>query len=363
MGTVGTFLITALIFGILIFVHELGHFIACRIFGVKVNEFAIGMGPKILSKRSKKSGTVYSLRLFPIGGFNSIEDGLEEFTDENGKTSVRVKEVMPEDAFPTKAVWKRIIIIAAGAIMNFLLGFIIMTVIVIGTKYYGSTTLAYFVDENNPEAKIEEFQGLKRGDQVIKVGNRYVHTDEEFVYSIFANGDEPVDIVVKRGGEKVTVPSVKFPTKEEQGITYGVVNFKVYTEEKNFANTVKRAFFGSVNAITQVTDSLKGMITGKYGLQHISGPIGVGEAIGQAAKFGLNSVLNIAVVLSMNLGVFNLLPFPGLDGGKLIFLAIEGIIRRPIPRKIEETATFIGITALMALIVLVAFKDVFALLL
>ncbi len=359
MGAVGVFLITVLVFGVMILIHELGHFIACRIFGVKVNEFAVGMGPKLLSHQSKKSGTVYSLRAFPIGGFNSIEDGTEEITDEHGNTVMVQKETVPEDAFPAKPVWQRMIIIGAGAFMNLLLGFIIMTVVVIGTEKYGSTTIAHFVDENG--AEMSEYNGLKAGDEVLKVGNRRVHTGDEFIYAIFADGAKPLDFTVLRDGKKTVVKDVSLPTQEEQGITFGVINFRIYTEEKNFPNTVKQAFFGATNAITQVFDSLKGMVTGKYGLQHMSGPIGVGEVIGQAASVGLNSLLSITVLLTMNLGIFNLLPIPGLDGGKLVFLIAEAIIRKPIPRKIEERATVVGITLLMALVVVVAFKDVFVL--
>lgn len=359
MGAIGVFLLTVLVFGVMILVHELGHFIACRIFGVKVNEFAIGMGPKLFSRQSKKSGTVYSLRALPIGGFNNIEDGMEESVDENGKTVMVPKAVIPEDAYPSKPVWQRMIIIVAGAFMNLLLGFIIMTVVVIGTEKYGSTKIAYFVDDSG--AALTEYQGLMSGDEVVKVGKRRVHTGDEFVYAIFADGAKPIDFRVIRDGKEITVKDVAFPTQEQEGITFGVINFKIYTEEKKFVNTVKQSFFGATNAITQVFDSLIGMVTGKYGLQHMSGPIGVGEVIGEAASVGLNSLLSITVVLTMNLGIFNLLPIPGLDGGKLIFLIIEAIIRRPIPRKVEEITTVVGISLLMSLVVIVAFKDVFML--
>jgi regulator of sigma E protease len=201
------------------------------------------------------------------------------------------------------------------------------------------------------------------GDEVIEVGKKNVHTGDELVYAIFADGADPVDVTVVRNGMEMTVKNVKFPTQEKDGITFGIINFRIYTEEKNFVNTVKQSFFGSINAITQVFDSIVGMITGKYGLQHISSPIGVGEVIGQAAKIGLNSLLSITVVLTMNLGIFNLIPIPGLDGGKLVFLAIEGIMRKPVPRNVEEKATVIGITVLMALVIVVAFKDVFMLIL
>lgn len=359
MNAFGVFLITVVVFGVMILVHELGHFIACRIFGVRVNEFAVGMGPKLISKRSSKSGTLYSIRVLPIGGFNSIEDGTEEKIDENGNTVIVPKTVISDDAFPSKPLWQRMIIIVAGAIMNLILGFVIMAVVVIGTEKYGSTKIAYFVD--NDGEQLNEYQGLNSGDEVLKVGRRHIHTGDELIYAIFADGDKAVDFKVRRNGEVLTVKGVSFPTNENEGITYGVINFKIYTEEKNFVNTVKQSFYGAVNAITQVVDSLVGMVTGKYGLKHISGPIGVGEVIGQAASVGFISLLSITVVLTMNLGIFNLLPIPGLDGGKLVFLIIEGIIRKPIPRKVEETATVIGISVLMVTVAVVAFKDVFVL--
>ena len=363
MEAVKVFLITVLVFGVLIFVHELGHFIACRIFGIRVNEFAIGMGPKLISRQSKRSGTVYSVRVLPIGGFNNIEDGTIETVDDEGREILYhpPKEELPEYAFNARPVWQRIIVIISGALMNLILGVIIMSVIVIGTEKYGSTTVAYFVDAETG-AETQEFSGLMAGDKVLKVGSRRVFTGDELVYSIFYKGAEPVDVTVKRNGEKIVVPDVSFPTSEQDGIVYGVINFRIYSEEKNFVNTVKQSFFGSINVVTQVFDSLAGMITGKYGLKHISGPIGVGEVIGEAAKLGFRSVLSITVMLSMNLGIFNLLPIPGLDGGKLVFLIAEAIMRKPLPRKIEENATVVGMTLLMALVIVVAFEDVFAML-
>ena len=353
--------ITVLVFGVLIFVHELGHFIACRIFGIRVNEFAIGMGPKLLSRQSKKSGTVYSVRAFPIGGFNNIEYGSVETTDAEGNEILYhpPREELPDYALGAKPVWQRMIVMVAGALMNLILGLIIMTVIVISTEKYGSTTVAYFLDTETGE-QIQEYSGLMAGDKIVKVGGRRVFTGDELVYSIFAKGADPVDVTVIRDGNKKMIEDVSFPTQEKQGITFGIINFRIYSEEKNFVNTVKQSFFGSVNVVTQVVDSLVGIFTGKYGLEHMSGPIGVGEVIGQAAKYGLRSVMTITVMLSMNLGVFNLLPVPGLDGGKIVFLIIEWIRRKPIPTKIEENATIVGITLLFALGIVIAFKDTFA---
>ena len=379
MEAVKVFVLTVIVFGVLIFVHELGHFLACRIFGVKVNEFAIGMGPKLISFKGKKSSTVYSIRVLPIGGFNNIEEEIpgqksgkesgeedihgEAFpfgNPESDTTAVTAEIKKGQYAFSSRPVWQRMIIIVAGAAMNLLLGFLLMTIVVLRTDNYASTTIYSFYDVESG-AEISEFSGLKSGDEILKVGKRRVHTGDELVYAVFADGAQNLDITVLRDGQKIVIEDVTFPTGNEAGIIYGIRNFIVYAEEKNFVNTVKQAYFGSISSMTQVFDSLKGLITGKYGIQHISGPIGIGEVIGQAAKLGIDSLLMISVLLSMNLGIFNLLPIPGLDGGKFVFLAIEGIRRKPLPRQIEENATMVGMMLLFALIIVVAFKDIFTL--
>ena len=371
-----TVLLTVLIFGILIFVHELGHFLACRIFGVRVNEFAIGMGPKLFSVKSEKSGTVYSLRVLPIGGFNNIEDGSKD-GDEDGEgdseqIAYEAEAPLPPDSFLAKSVWKRMIIILAGSFMNLLLGFIIMAVVVLQKDAYASTTFSAFYDPAEMDRFASEgldmkdfqysaeYKGLKVGDKVIKVGGRRVFTGEDIAYNVFQLGGGEADFTVLRDGKKIVVDNVQFPTAEAEGITFGRTNFYVRPEDKNFVNTVKQAFFGGINYIVQVYDSIVGMVTGKYGIQHMSGPIGVGEVIGQAAGLGFAALLSITVLLAMNLGVFNLLPIPGLDGGKFIFLLIEAIIRRPLPKKVEEYATMVGMFLLFGLVFIVMFKDIFA---
>ena len=380
MEAVKVFVLTVIVFGVLIFVHELGHFLACRIFGVKVNEFAIGMGPKLVSVKGKKSSTVYSIRALPIGGFNNIEEEIpgqrenageedrdrtspeyDKYQHEYGTSdSGGVNAAWGEYTFSSRPVWQRMIIIVAGAAMNLLLGLLLMTVVVLRTENYYSTVIYSFYDTETGE-EISEYSGLKSGDEIIKVGRRRVHTGDELFYAIFADGAQNIDITVIRDGERIVIEDVTFPTGNEAGIVFGIRNFTPCTEKKNFVNTVKQAFFGSISSMTQVFDSIKGLITGKYGIQHISGPIGVGEVIGEAAKLGLDSVLMISVLISMNLGIFNLLPIPGLDGGKFVFLAIEGIRRKPLPRQIEENATLVGMMLLFSLIIIVTFKDIFTL--
>ena len=244
MQFIGYLVIIIFVFGILIFVHELGHFLTARACGVTVKEFAIGMGPKVFSKKSKKNSTVYSLRLFPIGGFVSMEneDGLDENTDLND-----------ENAFCNKSIPKKMLITIAGAAMNLILGFIIMLVVVFMSKQIGSTVVAGF-SEN---AVSNEW--LCEQDEIIKVGNTRVHTWNEVTYEIMNQGHEPVDITVKRNGEKIKLEGVQFPKFNDGSVTFGDFDFTVYAEPKSFPNLIKHAFFRSASTVKMVVDSFVGM--------------------------------------------------------------------------------------------------------
>ena len=349
MGTFKVFLITVVVFGVLIFVHELGHFIAARIFGVRINEFAIGMGPKIFSYKGKKSGTLYSLRLLPIGGYNSMEG-------EDGEVSGEEKS---EGSFCCKPVWQRMIIIVSGALMNILLGFVIMSIIVLNTKQYASNVIDVFVKTEGMTEYPTEYGELKSGDRIVKINGDRVHIADEVSYAIFYEGGVPVDVTVIRDGMKMVIENVQFPTAESGGVVYGVRNFYFKVEPKTFASTVKHTFYGSINSMVQIFDSIKGIASGKYGIEGVSGPIGVGEALGEAAKISYTALLTFVVLLAMNLGIFNLLPIPALDGGRLVFLIIEAIRRKPLPKNVEATVNGVGMMVLLGIVVIVAFKDIF----
>lgn len=343
LGFIGYFLIILLVFGVLIFIHELGHFLTARACGVTVKEFAIGMGPKIFSWNSKKHGTKYALRLLPIGGFVSMEneDGLDEDTD-------------PADpgAFCNKSVPKRMLITIAGAAMNLLLGFLIMMVVVFATKNLGSTTIARFADNATSSEK------LMVDDEILKVENTRVHTWNELAYEIMNTGYEPVDITLKRDGEKIVIQDVVFSTFEDSGATFGQYDFLPYAEEANFLNLAKHSFFRSVSTVKMVLDSVKGLLTGRFGMDAVSGPVGVVGVVQEVSQQGFMSFLYIISVLTINLGVFNLIPFPALDGGRFLFLAIEGVRGKPIDRKIEAYINFVGIIILFAFMIFVCFKDI-----
>lgn len=334
-------LIMILVFGVLVFIHEFGHFITARLCGVAVKEFAIGMGPTIFSWHSKKHETKYGLRLLPIGGFVSMVGEDEESSEEG--------------AFCNKSIWKRMAIVLAGPVMNLLLGFLLMTILVFSQGTLASTTIAKF-DENAVSQ-----QKLEVGDEVLKVDGTRVHTGDEMVYEIMNKGYQPIDILVLRDGEKILVEDVEFPSMEDSGAVFGNYDFIPYAEQRTVPNLLKHAFFRSVSNVKMVYDSLAGLVTGRFGMDAVSGPVGVAEVVGDAAKNGLQSLLFIVTVLSVNLGVFNLIPFPALDGGRFLFLMIEAIRKKPINRNVEAAINFFGIMILFAFMILVTVKDVFKL--
>ena len=324
----------------MILVHELGHFLTARLFNTTVNEFAIGMGPKLISKRSKKSGIVYSVRAFPIGGFVSMVGEDEESDDVN--------------ALNRKPVWQRMVITVAGAAMNLIIGFILMTVVVITSTSIGGTTILRFAEDN----ALSEQSGLMIGDEIVKVGDTRVHIASELAYEIMRNGVEPLDITVRRDGEIVEIKDVQFPTIIEQGIQFGMTDFIVLAEEKTFANVIEQSFYRSISTVKMIWQSLIDLITGRYGLEQMSGPVGITAVVSEVAKSSFTDYLYLVVVITINLGIFNLLPLPALDGGRLIFQIIELIRRRPVKPEFEGYVHFIGIVLLMLLMVVITFKDV-----
>ena len=399
-------LIAILLFGLLIFVHELGHFLVARWCGVQINEFAIGMGPKIFSKVSKKTGTRYSLRAFPIGGYVSMlgEDESPEsrkykdqkpekkpfssfvtetvpVDDEDApvdETNTEISEPGEEDeaqtpekdpdprSYANKKVWQRILICLAGPAVNILLGFICMTVVVIMTKAYASNVIAKFSEEgatSNIETVFEDGtrgDALKEGDRVIKVGNTSVHTGNELVYEIMYKGIKPLNLTVIRDGNRVLLHNVVFPTytDEESGTVFAEYDFYVMAEEKNVGNTLKHGFWQSVSTVKMVLDSIGGLFTGRIGIKAVSGPVGITKTIADAASTSFMNVFYLFTVITINLGVMNLLPVPALDGSKLVFLAIEGIRGKPVKKEVEGYIHLAGMAVLIVFMIFITVKDV-----
>ena len=339
----GYILCAILAFGVLILIHELGHFLCARACGVEVKEFAIGMGPRLGGWKSKKYGTQYSLRALPIGGYVSMLGEDEESDSEN--------------SFGKKSVWARIAIVLSGPVMNVLLGFLVVILMVsLSGGLYSNE--AYYPQE---DVMMSEANGLQDGDRIVAVGKTPVHTRFEVVYEIARKGVEPIDITVIRDGKKVAVENVIFPTYENSGVLFGAVDFYAGEDQFNVGNILKHSFFRSVSTVKTVIDSFLDLVKGRYGLDAVSGPVGVTEIIVDAAASGFVDFLYIISVITINLGIFNLFPIPALDGGRLIFLLIEAVTRRPVNPKVEGYVHAVGMILLLGLFVVVTFKDVLGL--
>ncbi|MBQ6708042.1 MAG: site-2 protease family protein [Clostridia bacterium] len=338
-------LLAILFFGIIIFVHELGHFIFAKLFKVKVNEFSMGMGPKLFSFGKKE--TKYSLRLFPIGGYVSMEGEDEDSEDDR--------------AFGKKKVWQRFIIVAAGAVMNLILGFIVATILMSMQNLIGTTTIAGF----DKDSVLKDT--FKPGDRIVEINDKraYSHYDLSFLMS--RDDDGVFDFVIEREGEKKELKNVKFRTTENEEAPQKisiVFDFIIYGEKPGVLNSIKYGFLTTLSLGRMVWLSLFDLVTGQYGLSDLSGPIGTMDFIASAAqeaKADLSPVLMIMALITVNIGLFNLLPIPALDGGRLFFMLIEIIIRRPINPKYERWIHAAGMILLLLFMAVISFNDIWKL--
>lgn len=336
-------IIGILLFEAIVFIHEFGHFITAKKSGVKVNEFAIGMGPKIL--KHQKGETLYSLRLFPIGGFCAME-GEDQNSDD-------------ERAFINKPVWKKIIIVAAGAIMNIILGFILMMITLAPNENFASTKIAVFAD------KSVSSQTLKVGDELKKVNGYDILTSGDISFALATATSNEMPMTIIRDGKSQDI-NVKFGTVEKDGKDLIQIDFKVEPIKNNFGTLISQTFKSTVSVVKMVWASLFGLITGQFGFNELAGPIGMTDAISQAAAAGLqssfwdglNNLIYIMTIITVNLGVVNLLPLPALDGGRLVFLIIEAIRRKRINPEVEGYIHGAGLVLLMLFMVIVSINDV-----
>lgn len=349
MNPILTALIAILVFGFLIFIHEFGHYIFARIFGVAIKEFSIGMGPKLVWYDSKKTGITYKVCALPIGGYVAMEG-------EDGESS-------NPNSFDKKPAWQRFIVTSAGAAINIVFGFLAMIILAAMVNINDTTVRVFAPSELTGYEISSEESGLMVGDRIIKVGDKKVSVYDELSYEIMRQGYEPIDITVIRNGEELTLPDVVFPTATESEQTFGMVDFGVNKKEKTLLSVLGYSFEKSVLTVRMCWESLFDLISGRYSLGAVSGPIGISSAIGTAASYGIPSLLNIVVLISINLGVMNLLPIPALDGGRLISILFEMITRKKVPQKIEAAINAVGLMLLLGLSVLVMVKDVFQLIL
>ena len=340
-GKIWPILFAVVFFGIIIASHELGHFALAKLFDVRVNEFAIGMGPKIWKK--KKGETEYSLRLFPIGGFCAMEGEDGESDDDR--------------AFYKKKVWQRILIVAAGAIVNLILGVLIVMVMLTQQDLIGTPQINQFY-ENAATQRC----GLEAKDEILKINGRHVYSQYDLGFLLSRDKDNSVDFIVRRGGEQVAVNGVKFDVRtEEDGSETMIYDFIIVGVEPTFFHVLKYGARESLSMARIVWVSLFDLITGRFGFKDLSGPIGTVAIISEVtkeSKTDLTPILTILALISINIGIFNLLPIPALDGGRLFFLFIEAIFRKPVNRKYEGWIHAVGLVLLMAMMLAISFSDI-----
>ncbi len=348
-------LIALLVFGLLIFIHEAGHFFVAKKCGVGILEFSIGMGPKLLSRKGK-DGTVYSLRLLPIGGFVSMygedEDVSVPSDPKDGEGEPEAPAFPPEAAFSAQKTWKKILITVAGAVVNLIFGFVLMVVLTATQTTFGSNVVA----EVTPVVGQVTKDTLQVGDEILSVNGHGVHIGQDLFYRLLLEGTGEMEIEVKRNGEKQLL-YVTFPTDAENP-GFAQLNFKIYAEKRSFPVVMKQAYYSCVSTVTVVIESLTGLVTGRFGVSDMSGPVGITGELGKAATYGLSSLLSMVVMISVNLGVFNLLPIPALDGGRLLFLLIELIRRKPMNPKYEGYIHAVGFLLLLILVAFVTCQDI-----
>lgn len=337
-------LISIVAFALMIFIHEFGHFITAKLFKVKVNKFALGMGPAIF--KFGKHETEYSLRAFPIGGYCAMEG-------EDGDSD-------DPRAFVNQKHWKKLIILVAGAFMNILLGLIIVSIIVSRMDLLGTTSI--YVRDGYTETQLMD------GDEILEINgkNTYIATDVQYLLALDTDGK--VDMLISRNGEKMELTDVQLETVTEEGVTGTVFpadDIKIYGEEKTFFGVIKYAFLSTISTIRLVIYSFFSLITGKVPVSQLGGPVKVTETMVKTVSYGWETVLNLIGMISINLGVFNLLPIPALDGGRVFFTLVDliatKIFHKPINRKYEAVINTVFFVLLMAFMIFIVFKDVYSL--
>lgn len=365
--------VAVIAFAVMVFIHEMGHFGAAKLFKIKVNEFSVGMGPAILKKQ--KGETLYSLRLLPLGGYCSMEGESETSCDER--------------SFSNASWWKKFIVVFAGAFLNIVLGFVFLIIV----QSASSNAVTTYIGSFEPNANMQT-AGFCEGDKIVKLNDTKINIFEDVSFFLERIDGADIKVEVKRGSE--TVKNTVTPVKREVRYSYFenetlvqtyvngnltesytaetvgdrsligktetqsgyILGFTAETKKNSFFETVSRSFFLTGYYVKLVYVSLYELICGKVAANQISGPVGVIGMIGQASKINWKFLLNILALLTVNLGVMNLLPIPALDGCKLLVILTEAVTRKKIPPEKEGIINLIGFALLIGIMIFATYNDI-----
>ena len=343
-----------LVFGVLIAVHELGHFMAAKACGVRVNEFSIGMGPALWKKQ--KGETQYSLRLFPVGGFCAME-GEEEDSDD-------------PTALNNQGFWAKLLIFAAGAAMNFIAGLLIILVLYADAQAFYVPVVAGFADG----CPLESADGLQEGDRLLRIDGEkvYVYSDISLLMGLNTTGT--FDLQIERNGEVITLRDFTMERREytdQNGKAYTGYGLYFGAEEATLGRKLSYSWNNAMDFARLVRLSLQMLVTGQAGVKDLSGPVGIVSTMTQVGeqaattRAAVENIAYLAALIAVNLAVMNLLPLPALDGGKIFFLVINAVsmllFKKQIPAKYENYIHFAGLILLLALMAVITFSDVWKL--
>ena len=375
MSFIITILAALLVFSAVIAIHEFGHFAVAKLCGIQVNEFSIGMGPVLWKKNHK--GTQYSLRALPVGGFVALEgeespesqqaEAVRDAREDNFSSSKHDLNILSTESdgevqkkpagipLNEAPVWQRALVMVAGAVMNFVLGFVVLVILIAAQNEPITSKTIYAIQDGALCGQT----GLQAGDKVLAVNGRRCFVANDILYELVRTQSYSADFTVLRDGQKVQLPGVQFDTwQDEQGETHMSIGFSVYGLEKTPGNVLREAgnsvlYYGRI-----VFTSLIDLLRGRESINNLSGPVGIVSAIGQAASYGWQDLLELLALITVNLGILNLLPFPALDGGKVVFLVIEGVTGHAVPEKLQSVLTLATFGLLFGLMIFATYNDI-----
>ncbi len=375
MSFIITILAALLVFSAVIAIHEFGHFTVAKLCGIQVNEFSIGMGPVLWKKNHK--GTQYSLRALPVGGFVALEGeespesqqaeanhtaqednfsaSEHDFHIFNTESDGEVQKKLTGVPLNEAPVWQRALVMVAGAVMNFVLGFVVLVILIAAQNEPITSKTIYAIQDGALCGQT----GLQAGDKVLAVNGRRCFVANDILYELVRTQSYSADFTVLRNGQKVHLPRVQFDTwQDEKGETHMSIGFSVYGLEKTPGNVLREAgnsvlYYGRI-----VFTSLVDLVRGRESINNLSGPVGIVSAIGQAASYGWQDLLEMLALITVNLGILNLLPFPALDGGKVVFLVIEGVTGHAVPEKLQSVLTLATFGLLFGLMLFATYNDI-----
>ncbi len=333
-----------IILGVIVFIHELGHFIFAKKAGIYVYEFSIGMGPQLFKWNRKNDETDYCLRLFPIGGF--VQMAGEEIEDD--------PDIPKDKKFGVKKFSQKFMTVIAGIMMNFILAIVLLFIVGLVNGAPQNKPIVGDIEENYPAYT----SGLKEGDQFLKINGKNANTSDKLTLQLQANNGEKITAEVLRDGEVKTIilnpKLVKVDGKETY--KYG---FQIVDEVKHgFVASLEYAFTKTISLLHQMVFVIFYLITGQLSVTSLAGPVGIYDVVGDAANAGFINLVYLTAFISINVGFINFLPIPAFDGGRILFLIIEKIKGKPVDPKLENTIHAIGFFLLIALMILITYNDI-----